>query len=484
MCKRIFLLLFSLNLILLVSSQTNISGKASFAPNHILKIKTYDDLITYKISTLTTTSIDKNGNFEFKYNFRQPTYLFFEINSINGQVLIEPNKNYILELTVDSIYPNPTEIPIGDIPMWIEIIEPKSNNLMSYIVDLEETVERFLSSDNNFSKIYYMRNVETLNELKQLLNKKFGTVSHPYLQTYLKYRFAQVDFIQRSKMSAELYQEYLTDIEIYYNNLAYMQFFNEFYARFIQSPNSNIPKAKLYELINESANYFELLDYLGKEPLLVNEMIRELVLIKNLSEMFNVIGNNQSNIIYFLQKLSETTKFEEHRKIALNMINFLVRQSVGNRPIAKNLKDVSGNTVSIDKYKGKLLYIHFFSVDCVDCITEMFAIQKVKKDFEGKIQFISVSMDRNTTKLYHFVNRFPQFDWPILSVGDFNEWIEAYDIYAFPAQVLLDGEGKILQFPAKLASDELSRFLYAYFMEDYRPKPIFIPGMSGERPRE
>ncbi|NCB14097.1 MAG: hypothetical protein EOM78_21105, partial [Erysipelotrichia bacterium] len=69
--------------------------------------------------------------------------------------MIEPNKNYKLELTVDSIYPNPTEIAIGDIPMWIEIIEPKSNNLMSYIVDLEETVERFLSSDNNFSKIYY-----------------------------------------------------------------------------------------------------------------------------------------------------------------------------------------------------------------------------------------------------------------------------------------------------------------------------------------
>ena len=467
-----------------VASQTIISGKASFAPNQTLRIRTYDDLLTYRITTIATISIDKNGNFKIPNTFRQPTYLFFEINSVNGQIMIEPNKNYILELSVDSIYPNPTEIPVGDIPMWIEIVSPKDDNLMSYIVDLEETIEVFLNQNNNFSKIYYSRSVETLNELKQLLDMKFGKINHSYLKTYIKYRFAQVDFIQRSKMTTELYQEYFTDIEIYYNNLAYMQFFNEFYARFIQSANTKIPQAKLHELINESANYFELLDYLGKEPLLVNEMIRELVLIKNLSEMFNVIGNNQSNIIYFLQKISETTKFEEHRKIALNMIDFLVRQSVGNRPEAKNLKDLSGNIITIDKYKGKPLYIHFFSVDCMDCITEMFAIQKIKKDFEGKIQFISVSMDRNSTKLYHFVNRYPQFDWPILSAGDNQEWVDAYDIYAFPAQVLLDKDGKILQYPAMLASGELSRFLHAYFMEDFRPKPIYIPGMSGERPRE
>ncbi len=483
MRKKSIVSLFFVLISILAFSQTKISGNAPFAANHSMRIKTYDDLITYKISTIKTVDIDKNGNFNFEIKIFQPTYLFFVINSINGQLMIEPNKNYKLLLTVDSIYQNPTEIPVTDVPMWVEIVEPQSHNLMTYIVDVEDNIEKFLANDNNFAKIYYTRSTETLNLLKIILDQKFGHINHPYLKTFVKYRFAQVDFIMRSKMTMELYTEYLTDIEIYYNNLAYMQFFNEFFIRYIQSANSNIPKAKLNELINETADYPQLLDYLGKEPILVNEMIRELVLIKNLSEMYNIYGTNQSNIIYFLEKIAETTKFEEHRKIANNMIEFLVKQSVGNIPVAKNLKDLSGNSISIDKYKGKPLYIHFFSVDCSDCITEMFAIQKVKKDFEGKIQFISVSMDINTTKLYHFVNRFPQFDWPILSFGNNYEWIESYDIHAFPAQVLLDKDGRIIQFPAMLASDELSRFLYAYFMEDYRPKPVYIPGMSGERPK-
>lgn len=483
MTKRFILFLVFSLVSTLLFSQSKISGKALFAPNRTLRINTYDDLVSYKITNLKTVTIDKNGNFEFELNLHQPTYAFFIINSIHGQLLIEPNKNYKLEFSVDSIYPNPAEIPATEIPMWVEILEPKSNNLMTFIVDLEETVENFLTRDNNFSKIYYARSVETLQLLKNNLEEKFGHINNPYFKTFLRYRFAQVDLIQRSKMTSELYNDYFTDIEIYYNNLAYMQFFNEFFTRYIQSANSNIPKEKLYELINETGNYLELLDYLGKDPILVNEMIRELVLIKNLSEMYHVFGTNQSNIIMFLSKLAETTKFDEHRRIANNTIEFLVKQSVGNIPVAKNLKDLSGNIISIDKYLGKPLYIQFFSVDCADCITEMFAIQKVKKDFEGKIQFISVSMDINTTKLYHFVNRFPQFDWPILSFGNHYEWIEAYDIYGFPAQVLLDAEGKIIQYPAMLASDELSRFLYAYFMEDFRPKPVYIPGMGNERPR-
>lgn len=483
MTKRFILFLIFWLVSSLLFSQSKISGKALFAPNLTMRINTYDDLVSYKITNLKTIEIDKNGNFEFELNLRQPTYVFFIINSIHGQLLMEPNKNYKLEFSVDSIYPNPTEIPVTEIPMWVEIMEPKSNNLMTFVVDLEETIEKFLSRDNNFSKIYYARSVETLQLLKDNLEEKFGHINHPYFKTYLRYRFAQVNLIQCSKMSLEIYNDYFTDIEIYYNNLAYMQFFNEFFTRYIQSANSSIPKDKLYELINETGKYFELLDYLGKDPLLINEMIRELVLIKNLSEMYNILGTNQSNIILLLLKLSETTKFDEHRIIANNMIDFLVKQSVGNIPVAKNLKDLSGNVVSIDKYLGKPLYIQFFSVDCADCITEMFAIQKVKKDFEGKIQFISVSLDINIPKLYHFVNRFPQFDWPILSFGNHYEWIEAYDIYAFPAQVLLDAEGKIIQYPAMLASDELSRFLHVYFMEDYRPKPVYIPGMSDEKPK-
>ena len=108
-------------------------------------------------------------------------------------------------------------------------------------------------------------------------------------------------------MTDALFKEYLTGNEIPLENLAYMQFFNEFFNRYIQSANSKIPNDKLFEFINEKPDYLLLLDFLGKDPILVNEIIRELVLIKNLAEMFNIVGFNKDNIIKLLYELSCTT---------------------------------------------------------------------------------------------------------------------------------------------------------------------------------
>lgn len=462
-------------------SQTKISGVASFAKSQKMRVQTYDDLISYKIKTIKEVQLDRMGKFDFEINIQKPTYLFFVINFINGQLMIEPGKKYVLDFSVDSTYQNPAEISVQNVPMWIEIIEPKTGNLMSDLTKMENLIEDFLSINNRFQQIYFLRNKATLDSLNQLLNAEFKSKNNPYLQTYLKYRFGQVDYIMRSKMTDVLYKEYLTENEIPLENIAYMQFFNEFFNRYIQSANSKIPNDKLIEFINEKPDYFQFLDYLGKDPILVNEIIRELVIIKNLAEMFNIVGFNKDNIIKLLYELSVTTKFEEHKRIATNVIEMLVKQQTGYTPKAKELKDVSGNIVNIDKYKGKILYINFFSVDCIDCVMEFFAIQKLKKDFGDKMNFISVSMDVNSVKLFHFVNKYTQFDWPILSFGNNYDWVEAYDIQAFPAQVLLDENGKILAYPAPLASGELSRYLYAFFMEDFRQKPVFIPGSSVER---
>ena len=92
------------------------------------------------------------------------------------------------------------------------------------------------------------------------------------------------------------------------------------FQRYIQSPNSKIPKERLYELINERFDYFELEDFLGKDPILVNEQIRELVLLKNLAELYKTQHFNKSNILKYIYHIEQNSKFPEHKIIAKNMI--------------------------------------------------------------------------------------------------------------------------------------------------------------------
>lgn len=100
---------------------------------------------------------------------------------------------------------------------------------MSDLTKMENLIEDFLSVNNRFQQIYFLRNKTTLDSLSQILKAEFKTNNNPYLQTYLKYRFGQVDYIMRSKMTDALFKEYLTGNEIPLENLAYMQFFNEFF---------------------------------------------------------------------------------------------------------------------------------------------------------------------------------------------------------------------------------------------------------------
>ena len=170
-------------------SQTKISGVASFAKSQKMRVQTYDDLISYKIKTIKEVQLDRMGKFDFEINIQKPTYLFFVINFINGQLMIEPDKKYVLEMSVDSTYQNPTEISVQNVPMWIEIIEPKTGNLMSDLTKMENLIEDFLSVNNRFQQIYFLRNKTTLDSLSQILKAEFKTNNNPYLQTYLKYRF-------------------------------------------------------------------------------------------------------------------------------------------------------------------------------------------------------------------------------------------------------------------------------------------------------
>ncbi|NLN73009.1 MAG: TlpA family protein disulfide reductase [Bacteroidales bacterium] len=477
--KNILLFFLFSTLFLGVDAQINIRGSANFAAGKELRIETYDDLLSKKKNLIHSSIIDDKGNFDFSLNLRYPSLLFFSINFLSGEIILEPHKNYLLELSVDTIYQNPLEISIHEVPLWIEIVEPKGIQLMGALVQLEEFIETFLGQEQRFNRLVFARDYTVYDSLVNIINENFKSYDNNYFNIYKRYKVAQVEKIMYSKMTERLYDKFFTGHEIYYNNIAYMQFFDDFFKRYIQSPNSKIPKERLYELINERFDYFELEDFLGKDPILVNEQIRELVLLKNLAELYKTQHFNKSNILKYIYHIEQNSKFPEHKIIAKNMILDLAKLESGYKPEINIAYTTKGDTVFLDKYRGKPLFIHLFTTDCLDCVKEMFAIQKLRKDFEGKINFVSISLDANSVKLFHFINSRPQFDWEILSFGNNYQWIKEYGIQSLPLNILLDEKGEILLYPSPDPSGELSRFLYQYFMEDYRPQPLEIPGSEG-----
>jgi thiol-disulfide isomerase/thioredoxin len=57
------------------------------------------------------------------------------------------------------------------------------------------------------------------------------------------------------------------------------------------------------------------------------------------------------------------------------------------------LKDSAGQRVTLEDYKGKIVFINFWATWCPPCIAEMPSMQKLYTDYQDKIVFLFVTTD-------------------------------------------------------------------------------------------
>jgi thiol-disulfide isomerase/thioredoxin len=57
------------------------------------------------------------------------------------------------------------------------------------------------------------------------------------------------------------------------------------------------------------------------------------------------------------------------------------------------LVDASGKSVTLEEYKGKIIFINFWATWCPPCIAEMPSMQKLYADYQDKIVFLFVTTD-------------------------------------------------------------------------------------------
>ena len=57
------------------------------------------------------------------------------------------------------------------------------------------------------------------------------------------------------------------------------------------------------------------------------------------------------------------------------------------------LMDKNGKTVSLEEFKGKIIFVNFWATWCPPCIAEMPSMQKLYDDYQDKIVFLFVTTD-------------------------------------------------------------------------------------------
>jgi thiol-disulfide isomerase/thioredoxin len=448
-----------------------IEGQASFAKGNQLRFYFYNDLLLKEKVLCSTTNVNKEGHFRVEIPTNETVLLTIAYNTTYGYIFIEPEKRYQIALSTDEERLKRIDAEILGGVIQTQII-PVDTAELNYKINLfDKYFSHFLYQYT--SSIYQGIQEHTYDSLIGMLTKKFPVdyQAIDYYSVYVKYSIASIDLLYYHKNKDKLYRKYLDSRYIFYNNIAYMDFFDNFFEGYLYTGTQKIPHQILYENINMNQNYYKLLDEMGKEPVLVDERIREMVFIKGLGELYELDGEfSQNNILYLLSQMNKVSKFEEHRTMSNNLIKYLTRLRPETNAPDFVLKDVYNSSVRLSDFKGRYLYLHFFSTYCEDCIREMLILKSVYEKYKDSLQIVSIMVDFEQANLYHFVNSHKDFNWTFLHFGGNYSFIDAYSVYGLPLGVLIDSQGKIVSYPAKPPNQGLLAQLFAIFPMLETPK--------------
>jgi hypothetical protein len=128
--------------------------------------------------------------------------------------------------------------------------------------------------------------------------------------------------------------------------------------------------------------------------------------------------------------------------------------------------DKAGMKVNLSYYKGKYIYLNFFSTKSDISLKEMQKITDLKKKFNDKVTFISVCLDDSVKTYKQYLKLNPKQDWIILHQAVNSTAKQAYNITSLSGYFFINQQLQLVQSPALTPSEGIEYKFHALF----RPK--------------
>ena len=148
----------------------------------------------------------------------------------------------------------------------------------------------------------------------------------------------------------------------------------------------------------------------------------------------------------FVDKYSQLSpQYLAAAQAAMGDLPALKQLSIGGDPIPFSVKDTRGKTLSLEKYRGKVVLLDFWATWCMPCKVEMPNVIRIHKKFNKKgFEIIGISLDSDGQALERFVKA-NGIEWPQYFDGKGwqNDVAGKYRVRSIPATYLIDKKGKI-----------------------------------------
>lgn len=104
--------------------------------------------------------------------------------------------------------------------------------------------------------------------------------------------------------------------------------------------------------------------------------------------------------------------------------------------------DLQGKEASLDRWRGKSIYLNFWSASCGGCLAEMGTLEALSKRWGEKVMVVAVNTDTASVPLEALLAQHA-ITYPVLR-DQLNITQERYRVIGTPTSVMIDAQGRVL----------------------------------------
>lgn len=156
--------------------------------------------------------------------------------------------------------------------------------------------------------------------------------------------------------------------------------------------------------------------------------------------------------LYFSGLHTEVIGFAQRGLLATGIMNpdvskveedsNLVDNFVTKADFNMNLINSRGEKVSMEQYRGKVIFINIWATWCPPCVAEMPSINKMYNDIDkDKVEVLMVSFDQKFEKAIQFKER-KKFDFEVYKV--LGRIPQMYNTNSLPTTYIIDSKGNLV----------------------------------------
>ncbi|MBN9293469.1 MAG: hypothetical protein J0G96_05770 [Flavobacteriia bacterium] len=437
---------------------TTIKG---YAPDYIGKsIEVYEfmDLLSMKESLLAVSTVKEDSTFSMSFINQKVQKVVIRSNNNYSYLYLEPGKTYELLLPLhdkDKPYR-----PLGNYVTSV-FLNLDSNDINQKIIDFDNSIDKFYARN----LVYYVKNKQKfLDLLKTYKDSVYASIKNDssYYGAFVHYSFVDMDMslYTNEKARQYIFDTYISKYPVLYDNDFYFTSIKKLYSKIFSQLDMEVNNRVYMAILKKSpALIMKALEseytlrpvFASKDGKMVlthsNERLRELIMIKGLSEVYHNSEYPKTNVIEILDSVSKFGKYQENRLIASNIILRLTEITPGNPAPNFALTTKKGDLLSLKSFENSYLYFHIFRPDYATSSQDIELLKQIYQRYSDIVRFVSV-YPKNIKANKKNAQIIQSIPWDIIELDEEDNFFKTYKVNNFPYYILIDRTGTVVSAPA------------------------------------